>query len=284
MLFPLLFRLPILGISVARFRWQNISIKQAMNRLEEILAVKRQEVERLRPLAPQLIAEARATTDFRGFRAALLRSDQQLAVIAEIKKASPSAGLIQPEFDPAARAQEYEAHGAEAISVLTDETFFQGGLADLTTVRDTVSVPLLRKDFIIDEIQIAQAAVAGADAILLIVAALSQHDLLRLTQKAAEFHLDALVEVHSAEELDVALAVGATIVGVNNRNLATFEVDLSVTETLSELVPEEVVFVSESGFKTSDDVARAHACGVDAILVGEALMRGDITIEDLRTV
>jgi indole-3-glycerol phosphate synthase len=253
-----------------------------MNRLEEILQVKRAEVEQLRPNAAQLQQQARAPRDFRGFRAAVDRDDGQLAIIAEIKKASPSAGLIASHFDPLERAKTYEQQGAEAISVLTDQTFFQGSLDDLTAVRATVSLPILRKDFIVDEIQILEAAAAGADAVLLIVAALSQDQLLHLSEFAAEYHLDALIEIHSADELDRALDVGAQIVGINNRDLTTFQIDLSTTEKLSELVPHDVVLVSESGFKTVDHVARAHRCGVDAILVGEALMRGVISIEQLR--
>lgn len=255
-----------------------------MNRLEEILAVKRAEVERLRPLAKTLVSQALAAESFRGFRAALQRSDEQLAIIAEVKKASPSAGVIENNFDPAAKAQEYESQAAEAISVLTDKTFFQGSMADLAAVHDAVSIPVLRKDFIIDEIQIAQSAAAGADAILLIVAALSQQELLHLVQVSANYHIDALVEIHSAEELDRALGVGAEIIGINNRDLTTFEIDLSVTEKLGELVPSEVVLVSESGYKTVEDVARANRVGVDAILVGEALMRRAVTIEELRAV
>jgi indole-3-glycerol phosphate synthase len=253
-----------------------------MNRLEEILAVKRSEVERLRPIAERLREQAFAVTDFRGFRAALSRPDGELAVIAEVKKASPSAGVIQSSFDPAEKARDYERQGAEAISVLTDNAFFQGSVADLTAVHDAVSLPVLRKDFILDELQIIQAAAAGADAILLIVAALTPSELLHLMETAAARHLDALVEIHSVDELERAIDVGAAIIGINNRNLATFEVDLSVTETLSELVPDDVVLVSESGFRTADDVARAHHCGVDAILVGEALMRGQTTIDQLR--
>jgi indole-3-glycerol phosphate synthase len=255
-----------------------------MNRLEEILAAKRAEVDRLRPMAARLASEARSAAEFRGFRAALQRSDEQLAIIAEVKKASPSAGLIAPDFDARVKAQEYEKAGAEAISVLTDKVFFQGSMADLAAVHDAVKIPVLRKDFIVDEIQIAEAAAGGADAILLIVAALTPSELLRLSEVAASYEIDALVEVHSEQELDRALAVGAKIIGVNNRDLATLEVDLAVTEQLSELMPAEVVFVSESGFKTVEDVARAHRCGVDAVLVGEALMRGQITIDQLRSV
>jgi len=255
-----------------------------MSRLEEIIAVKRAEVERLRPMAARLVSQALSATDFRGFRAAIKRSDEELAIIAEIKKASPSAGVIASDVDPTTKAKEYEQQGAEAISVLTDQTFFQGSMADLRAVRDAVSVPVLRKDFIIDEIQIAQAAIGGADAILLIVAALTKEKLLKLTQTAAEYHLDALVEVHSEQELDSALAVGASIIGINNRDLATFEVDLSLTETLAEMVTGDVVLVSESGFKTVEDVRRAHDCGVDAVLVGEALMRSETTVGELRNV
>ena len=154
----------------------------------------------------------------------------------------------------------------------------------MMAVHDAVSIPILRKDFVVDRLQIVQAAAAGADAILLIVAALTPSELLTLSEAAAELNLDALIEVHTEEELTRAIEVGAKIIGINNRNLSTFEVDLSVTEELSEMVPADVVLVSESGYKTVEDVRRAHQCGVNAILVGEALMRGDITIDQLRAV
>src|SRR5882724_6055646 len=255
-----------------------------MNRLEEILEVKRQEIEQLRRRAAELDREARARTDFRDFRSALHRDDEVFAVIAEIKKASPSAGVIAKSFDPIEIAKDYERGGANAISVLTDAQFFQGKLQDLADVRRVVSVPLLRKDFILDEIQIAESAANGADAILLIVAALEQKELLVLLDAAATYRLDALVEVHTREELKRALDAGAKIVGINNRNLATFDVDLAVTEELCREVPDEIVLVCESGIKTLQDVARVKACGADAILVGEALMRGDVSIEQLRAV
>jgi indole-3-glycerol phosphate synthase len=152
----------------------------------------------------------------------------------------------------------------------------------LIAVREAVSLPVLRKDFIVDEVQLAESAAAGADAILLIVAALKSEELLRLSDTAAKYRLDALVEVHSMEELDRALDVGAKIIGINNRNLATFEVDLTVTERLSELVPDDVVLVSESGFKTPQGVLRAQRSGIDAILIGEGLMRGELAISDFR--
>jgi len=167
---------------------------------------------------------------------------------------------------------------------LTDAQFFQGKLQDLADVRRVVSVPLLRKDFIRDEIQIAESAANGADAILLIVAALEQKELLDLLDAAATYRLDALVEVHTREELNRALGAGAKIIGINNRNLATFDVDLAVTEELCREVPDDVIFVSESGIKTPQDIARMKACGVDAVLVGEALMRGEVSIEQLRAV
>ena len=162
----------------------------------------------------------------------------------------------------------------EAISVLTDEQFFQGHLDYLTLIRDSVSQPLLRKDFILDQVQIMEAAGAGADAILLIVAALEQGQLVALLEAAALYQLDVLVEVHTLAELERALETDAGIIGINNRDLATFQVDLAVTEKLSEEVPEEIVLVSESGIRTAEDLARIKACGVDAVLIGEALMRG----------
>ena len=255
-----------------------------MNRLDKILRVKRAEIKRLRSRAAELDREARTRTDFRDFRSALQRSDDKLGVIAEIKKASPSAGIIAVSFDPVGVAKDYERGGANALSVLTDTKFFQGKLKDLADVWRAVSVPLLRKDFILDEIQIAESAANGADAILLIVAALEQKQLVHLLHTTATYQLDALVEVHTREELNRALDAGATIIGINNRNLATFDVDLAVTEKLCRDVPDEIVLISENGIKTLRDVARVKACGVDAILVGEALMRGEISIEQLRAV
>ncbi len=253
-----------------------------MNRLDEIIAVKRREVELLRPRATALHRQAMARNDFRSFRAALKREDGKLAVIAEVKKASPSAGLIAESFAPVETAKNYERGGADAISVLTDEEFFQGALNHLVDVRGAVSLPILRKDFVVDEVQIAEASAAGADAILLIVAALEQNQLVDLAKAAATYRLDALVEVHSLEELKRALDAGAEVIGMNNRDLTTFDVDLSVTEKLSAEIPNDVVSVSESGIKTAVDVSRVKACGVDAILVGEALMRGQLSIEAVR--
>ena len=245
-----------------------------MSRLDDILQVKRQEIERIRPRREELRRAALQRNDFRSFHAALDRGPDKLALIAEVKKASPSAGVIAESFDPVEIAKNYARAGCEAISVLTDEQFFQGKLEYLAEVRAAVSVPLLRKDFTLDEVQIVEAAASGADAILLIVAALEQEQLVDLLQVAATYQLDALVEVHTLDELDRALETDARIIGINNRNLATFEVDLAVTERLSEEVPADVLLVSESGIKTAADVARVKACGANAVLIGEALMRG----------
>jgi len=245
-----------------------------MNRLEEILRTKREEIERLRPRRDELHRAALLRNDVRGFTSALQRDEGKIALIAEVKKASPSAGVIVESFDPVAIARNYARAGVEAISVLTDERFFQGHLDYLQSIREQVPQPLLRKDFVLDPLQVMEAAAAGADAILLIVAALSQGQLGSLLETAALYQLDALVEVHTLGELDRALETDARLIGINNRNLATFEVDLGVTEKLSEQVPHGIVLVSESGIKTAEDLARIKACGVDAVLIGEALMRG----------
>jgi indole-3-glycerol phosphate synthase len=255
-----------------------------MNRLDEIISAKRREVKQLRSCATELERKAAQRNDFRDFRSALQQSDGRVAVIAEIKKASPSAGVIAESFDPTEIAKNYERGGANAISVLTDTKFFQGKLQDLADVRRAVSVPLLRKDFILDQIQIVESAFNGADAILLIVGALEQKALVDLLHATATYRLDALVEVHTREELHRALDAGAKIVGINNRNLATFDVNLAVTEELCREVPDEIVLVSESGIKTPQDVARIKACGADAALVGEVLMRREISIKQLRAI
>jgi indole-3-glycerol phosphate synthase len=253
-----------------------------MNRLGQILQVKAREIDQLRSRHAELNRAALERNEFRSFESALRRADGNVAVIGEIKKASPSAGLIAKSFDPVAIARKYQQAGADAISVLTDEQFFQGHLRYLAQLRETVTLPLLRKDFILDEIQIAESVAAGADAILLIVAALDQNQLIKLRKVAEKYQLDAVVEVHTMAELDRALDADAEIIGINNRDLSTFEVDLSVTVKLSEQVPDDVLLVSESGIRTAHDVTRLKSSGIDAILVGEALMRGELSIEDLR--
>ena len=245
------------------------------SRLQQILDQKEREVAKILPRAELLRAAALERNDFRGFGAAIDRGADALGLIAEVKKASPSVGVITENFDPVQIAKTYESAGAHAVSVLTDETFFQGHLSYMTNVRRAISLPVLRKDFTIHEAQIFEAACAGADAILLIVAALEQERLVHLFKTAELCQLDALVEVHTLEEMDRALDCGAKIIGINNRNLATFEVDLAATERISEEAPDGVILISESGIKTAADTRRVLDCGVNAILVGETLMRSD---------
>ena len=245
-------------------------------RLQQILDVKQKEVARLLPRVAHLRAAALQRNEFRGFAAALDRGHDALGLVAEGKKASPSAGVIAADFDPVAIAQAYEAAGAHCVSVLTDEQFFQGRLSHLTRIREATNLPCLRKDFIIHEAQIFEASVAGADCILLIVAALEQSELDRLYRTAETLQMDVLVEVHTAEELDRALDLGAKLIGINNRNLHTFEVNLATTEELSAEAPDDVLLVSESGLKTGADAQRVFDAGCNAILVGESLMRAGI--------
>ena len=252
-----------------------------MNRLEEILAAKRDEIERLKPRAAELDRQARARTDFRGFRAAIESSDDDIAVIAEIKKASPSADVIAESFEPVEIARKYERASANAISILTDTKFFQGSLEHLTKVRDAVSIPLLRKDFIWDRVQIVESAANGADAILLIVAALTQDQLVRALKAAKEYRLDPLVEVHSGDELQRALEAGAETVGINNRDLHTFKTDIATTETLLAGYDGDALIVSESGIETAADINRLHTAGARGFLIGESLLRGGAPRETL---
>ena len=256
------------------------------NKLDEIIADKRIEVEALLPRLEELRDTAREREDFRSFFTALgggLRDQElgegygtnELAVIAEVKKASPSAGIIAEDFDHIAIAKAYEKAGANALSILTDENYFKGHLSYLAEIRQVVDLPILRKDFIIHESQIYEAVVAGADAILLIVGALEQDELVHLLDIANQCQLDVLTEVHDLEEMERALETEANIIGVNNRNLRTFEVDLSTTETLSEEVTGDCILVSESGIYTGEDTAKIRMWGADAILVGEALMRSE---------
>jgi len=243
------------------------------DKLAEIIATKRLEIEVLLPRADLLRAAALQRNDYGGFRSALDCGFGRLGVIAEIKKASPSAGLIDLDFDPVRQAKRYLDGGASCLSVLTDEKYFQGSLSYLTQISRISSAPVLRKDFMIHEVQIHEAVIAGADAILLIVAALDDSTLRRLYNEAQEFMLDVLVEVHDLREMERALDLGADLIGINNRNLKTFTVDLATTERLAEEVPEDVLLVSESGIKTPQDALRVLEAGANAVLVGEALMR-----------
>jgi indole-3-glycerol phosphate synthase len=207
----------------------------------------------------------------RDFRAALMAAAP--AIIAEVKKASPSKGVLSTDFAPARIAAAYEAGGAAAISVLTDEVFFQGSLADLESARAAVRVPVLRKDFTIAPEHVVQAAAHGADAILLIAAILTEREIRDFREAAARYRMAALVEVHDRRELCVAIAAGSDIIGVNNRNLATFEVTLETSLRLAEFMPSDAVLVSESGIHDAGDIARLRAAGYHAFLVGEHLMK-----------
>lgn len=202
-----------------------------------------------------------------------LAASSNVRIIAEIKRSSPSKGAISLDVDPVEQAKQYEKAGAAAISVLTDETFFNGSLKDLQAVREAVNLPLLCKDFIVDTLQIDHARAAGANIILLIVAALLDEELKVLYDYALSLDLEVLVEVHNREEMERALALHPEIIGINNRDLKTFNVDLQTTEELAAMVQPETFLVSESGMKTRADVERASASGAEAILVGETLMR-----------
>lgn len=244
-----------------------------MTILADILAHKRVEVAAARVRVPpaRLAERAAAQPAARGFRRALLGRGPH--VIAELKRRSPSKGEIRRDFDPVAIARAYEAGGAAALSVLTDERFFGGSLAVLEAVRAATPLPLLRKDFVVDAYQLDEARVAGADAVLLIAAALAPGDLARLHEHARGLGLDVLVEVHDEAELDAAKGVGADLIGINNRDLRSFVTDLAVTERLAPLVPEGAVVVSESGISGPADLARLARAGAGAFLVGESLMR-----------
>src|SRR5580698_1167253 len=253
--------------------------------LQEIVAHKRTEIDRAKRLCPAPTLEARLADapPVRGFVASL-EAHAPIALIAEVKRASPSAGVIRDEFDPVKTATTYERHGAACISVLTDEKYFQGSLDDLVAVRRAVGLPVLRKDFLIDRYQVLEARAAGADCVLLIAECLDNCRLRELYFYASELGMDALVEIYDGENLERVLELEPAIVGINNRDLRTFATDLDHTLELAPRAAARTILVSESGIRTSDDVARLRAAGVRAILVGETLMRsGNVaaTIADL---
>jgi indole-3-glycerol phosphate synthase len=220
----------------------------------------------------------------RGFRQALQAKAQTgVAVIAELKKASPSRGLIRAEFDPAGLAKELEVAGAAALSVLTDEEFFQGSLENLRRASSAGSLPCLRKDFIVDEFQLLEARAYGADAILLIVAALSQPELAALAFRARGYGLDVLCEVHGEDELQRALDTGCDLIGVNSRDLRTFRVDLETALGLARILPKNILPVAESGISSGTDIVRLRSAGYRGFLVGESLMQAASPGEALRT-
>ncbi len=253
------------------------------DKLAEIIAYKRTEIQPLLAQESKLRAAALARNDFGGFRAALDRGEDLLGVIAEVKQASPSAGIIDPNFDAVNQANLYIQGGASCMSILTDQKFFKGSLSDFIKISKESPIPLLRKDFTVHEVQIYEAVVAGADAILLIVAALDDETLHRLYHTAKDLQLDVLVEVHNLQEMERALELERIdLLGINNRNLKTFVTDLATTEQLAEEVPDDVLLVSESGLKDAADGQRVLDAGANAILVGESLMRATTPQEGIQ--
>ncbi|MGA3317602.1 MAG: indole-3-glycerol phosphate synthase TrpC [Candidatus Korobacteraceae bacterium] len=244
-------------------------------KLEEIVAATRERVAAAKASANlRVVSQAAQQHRPRGFREGLRRAAESgIAVIAELKKASPSKGLIRADFPVAELAQELEDAGAAALSVLTNERFFQGSLENLEIASQTTRLPCLRKDFILDEFQLLEARAHRADALLLIVAALTQTELANLHRRASELQLDVLCEVHDGVELQRALDAGCDTIGVNNRDLHTFRVDLNISLQLAKLMPPGVVKVAESGIETGDDIARLRDAGFNAFLIGESLMR-----------
>lgn len=242
--------------------------------LDKIVATKRDEIARAKVARPagELRAAIRDAPPVRDFVAAL-RAPRDISLIAEVKKASPSAGLIREDFNPVAIAQTYEAHGASCISVLTDEQYFQGSLDYLRDIRAAVGVPCLRKDFVLDEHQLLEARAAGADAVLLIAECLTSDELKRLYLQTRDLGMHALIELYEVQNVEGVLATGCPLVGVNNRNLHTFEVDLQHTVRVRQQLPEDRTVVGESGIQTRAEALLLEAAGVDAMLVGESLMR-----------
>lgn len=247
-----------------------------MTILDTIVATKREEIAAAKQAVPEsmLRQQASARPAARDFSAALSAAPG-VSLIAEVKRASPSAGQIRRNFDPIAIARVYEQHGAACVSVLTDEKYFQGSLRYLQDIRETIGLPVLRKDFILDPYQVWEARAVGADAVLLIAECLEQTLLQELLEVVRTAGMTPLVELYAEENLDRVLDSGATLIGVNNRNLANFEVDLDRTVRLRGEVPRDRLLVGESGIRSRHDVERLAAAGVDAMLVGEHLMRQD---------
>lgn len=243
--------------------------------LDKIVAATKERVARDKEQIPLLKLEAMLPDETPRPFAAALKHETRLGLIAEIKKASPSKGVITPDFDHRKVAELYRDSPADCLSVLTEPQFFQGNLQYLREAREISGKPCLRKDFIIDEFQVAQARLYGADCILLIAAILKDWEIRQLKAAARRFGMDALVEIHDENEAKRAIANGCKFIGINNRNLQTFEVDLATTEKLRPLLPADAIVVSESGIFTQSDAQRLKAAGADALLVGESLMRAD---------
>jgi indole-3-glycerol phosphate synthase len=251
--------------------------------LDKIIENKRSEVERTKKSKPLdfLKSELQNLDDTKGFYESI-RPDGSTKVIAEIKRASPSKGVLREDFDPVEISKSYSRSGASAISVLTDSRFFKGSLDHLSDVRSAVVLPLLRKDFIIDPYQVYESRLYGADAILLIVAALDSTILRELLELAHSLDMDAIVEIHDERELDKAIEADGKIIGVNNRDLKTFDVSLETSIKLCRLIPREKIIVSESGISSSDDIKRLKSAGINVLLIGETFMRAPEPGEELR--
>jgi indole-3-glycerol phosphate synthase len=253
--------------------------------LTEIVAATRQRVAETKLAADLRQLERQAGNHVpRGFRQSLETGSRSgTAIIAELKRASPSRGLIRSSFDPTSLAVELESAGAAALSVLTDVQFFQGSLENLRRAAASTKLPCLRKDFIVDEFQLLEARANGADAVLLIVAALSPAELKMLARRSGEYNLDVLCEVHDEEQLQHAVDAGCALIGVNNRDLRTFEVDLGTAVRLADLIPKNLLCVAESGIHSGRDIARLSASGYQAFLIGESLMKAKSPGEALET-
>jgi indole-3-glycerol phosphate synthase len=253
--------------------------------LSEIIAATRRRVAECRSHADLGDLKRRAEAHVpRGFRKALATaSASEPAIVAELKKASPSKGLIRSDFNVPGLAKELAAAGATALSVLTEEEYFQGSLENLRSASSNTSLPCLRKDFVVDEFQLLEARANSADAILLIVAALTENELVTLAKHAAELKLDVLCEVHDEEELGRALDAGCDLIGVNNRDLKTFKVDLNTAFRVGDMLPHGAVAVAESGIGSGRDIARLRAAGYDGFLIGETLMKAESPGEALKT-
>ncbi len=253
--------------------------------LSKIISEKRKEVEKARSLMPEQKLKELAQKIYikSAFKRNIARP-HHINLIAELKKASPHRGIIRGDFNPLKIALTYQANGASALSVLTDERFFEGNLKILKELKGKVTLPLLRKDFIIDEYQIYESLYWGADAILLIAHILTEEELANFYRIAKDLGMDVLVEVHNEEDVDKALKSGASIIGINNRDLTTFRIDLSTTQRLARLIPENKIKVSESGIKTYEDVMFLKSLGIDAVLIGEVFMEADNIAAKMREV
>jgi len=253
--------------------------------LSRIIEEKRRNIEEARRLKTieALIKEAKAIYVKSAFRKNISRP-HHINLIAELKKASPSKGILRGDFNPVKIATTYQANGASAISILTDERFFEGKLEYIKKVKESVSLPILRKDFIIDEYQIYESVVAGADAILLIAELLSTNEMIRFYDLASSLGLDVLMEVHNEEDIEKALATEAEIIGINNRDLHTFKVDINVTQKLIRLIPQNKIKVSESGIRSYEDVMFLKSLGINAVLIGEALLEANDIAAKMREI